>query len=257
MPEEGRVSMEYVKIPNLPVKKVKRVIVDYRADEKIISSLQNLGIIVYLSCEIPSLYDAVKGHPDMSICHIGANNFVCEPSTYSYYKKTLKLENINLIKGYTHLTSTYPHDIAYNVARVSVDKAFHKTAFTDREILLNSKSVNLINIAQGYSKCNVCVVSENAIITQDESIYINALNNGINTLKISNGNIFLKGFDYGFIGGASGLVSNDILAVTGNVENLVDYDRIIEFCTGYGVKVYALTDDIPADIGSIIPISYD
>lgn len=249
--------MEYVEIPNLPRKKVKRVIVDYRTDKEIIFSLENLGITVYLSCEIPALYDSVKGHTDMSICHIGKNSFVCEPTSYDYYASTLKLDGINLIKGFAHLTSTYPHDIAYNIAQVSAEKAFHRVAFTDINIIKNSLCSKYINVAQGYSKCNVCVVAENAIMTQDESIYINAQKHGINALKIANGNIFLKGFDYGFIGGATGLISNDILAITGNVENLVDYGKIVDFCAIYGVKVYSLTDKIPVDIGSIIPITYD
>lgn len=248
--------MKYIEIPGLPTSKVRRVIIDYRTDEKIVSALNELGIITYPSCEISALYDAVKGHSDMSICHIGGNTFVCEPSSYEYYKRLLNFDDINLICGATHLTDTYPYDIAYNVAWISRNKALHKRAYTDGKIRENTLA-EFINVSQGYTKCNVCLVAENALITQDNSIYINAQKAGINTLKISIGNIFLQGFDYGFIGGASGLISGDTLAITGNVEKLVDFERIISFCNEHSVKVISLTDKIPTDIGSIIPISYD
>lgn len=248
--------MNYLETPGLPTAKVKRVIIDYRTDEKIVSALNKLGIIAYPSCEILSLYEAVKGHSDMSICHVGGNTFVCEPSSYEYYKKLLNFDDINLICGDTHLTDTYPYDIAYNVAWISQNKVLHKTAYTDRKIRENT-AADFINVAQGYTKCNACIVSENALITQDNSIYINAQKAGINTLKTDNGNIFLQGFEYGFIGGASGLISDDTLAITGNVEKLVDFERIVAFCNDYGVKVISLTDENPVDIGSIIPISYD
>ena len=247
--------MEFLSCPNLPIKKVSYVIVDYRTDENIIAALENQGITVFLSAKVNSLYNAVCGHPDMSIHHLGGCDFVCEPSVYDYYMHTLNLQGINLIKGFSHLTSTYPYDIAYNVARVS-RYAFHKTDYTDREILNNSKNINFINVSQGYSKCSVCIIAQNAIITDDDNIYKNACQHGFDVLKINKGGILLEGFDYGFLGGATGLISNDILAITGNVEKHVDYIKITNFCGKYGVKLFNLSDKIPADIGSIIPIAY-
>ena len=248
--------MNFVKTPNLPEKKVKSVIVDYRCDEKIINSLKKLGIYVYLSCNVKSLYPAVCGHPDMSIYHVGGSKFVCEPSTYEYYSSTLNLPGIELFKGNVYLNGTYPYDIAYNVARVS-ENAFHRLGFTDRTILEYSENINFINVAQGYSKCSVAVIAENAIITDDDSILVAAINNNIDVLKISKGGIRLNGFDYGFFGGAVGLIDCDTLVITGNVEKHVDYEKIFEFCAGYGVKLYNLSDEEPVDIGSIIPVAYE
>lgn len=247
--------MQFLSEPNLPNKKVGAVLIDYRSSRQIVNSLKNLNIKVYFTCEVKALYDSVRGHPDMSIHHIGNNCFVCEPTTYEYYKNLFKNENINLIKGFSVLTSTYPYDIAYNIARVS-NYAFHKTAYTDKYIKDNSLHIHFVDVSQGYSKCAVCPISKNAIITDDESIFINARKIGIDTLKIEKGSIFLKDFDYGFFGGSTGLLSNDLLAVTGNVENIVDHAKIIDFCAKYGVKVYSLTEEKPIDIGSIIPIAY-
>ena len=247
--------MEFLSEPNLPRKKVGYVIIDCRSDKKIIKALEDMGITVFLSCKIDSLYDSVSTHPDMGIHHIGGNVFVCEPSTYDYYKQTLTLPGIKLIKGSSKLTSTYPFDIAYNVARVS-SLAFHKTKYTDATIIQQSKNVKFIDVAQGYSKCNVCIVAKNAFITDDISIYEKGVENGMDVLKINIGNILLKGFEYGFFGGATGLISNDILAVTGNVEKHIDFIKISGFCNKYGVKVKSLTPYDMVDIGSILPIAY-
>lgn len=249
--------MHFLEFPNLPANKVKRVIVDYRTDYKIINSLEKKNIKVYLTCEMRNLSFAVKGHADMSICHVGGNRFICEPSAYEYYINTLNIDGIEIIKGSSTLESTYPHDIAYNIAWISSNKIIHMSKYTDIFVKSNVNNVAIIDTKQGYSKCNVCVVSDNAIITSDESIYRNALKNEIDALKISNGNISLNGYEYGFIGGATGLISNDTLALTGNVHLLPECDKIIDFCRKYNVKIESLSNDMPVDIGSIIPISYD
>ncbi len=252
----GGERMHFLSIPYLPTRKVKYVIIDYRTDKKIIKSLEEQGLTVFFTKKIDSLYDAVSGHADMGICHLGGRNFVCEPSVYDYYASTLRLPGINLIKGSSAITSTYPYDIAYNVARVS-NFAFHKIKYTDNEILDNLKNVSFVNVSQGYSKCSVCVVSKNAIITDDESIHNKAVENDIDVLLVSKGQISLPGFDYGFIGGATGLISIDVLAVTGNIKLHSDYDKIFDFCFKHGVNILCLSDDMPCDIGSIIPVAYE
>lgn len=247
--------MEFLSEPNLPTKKVGYVIIDCRSDKQIIKAIEDMGITVFLSCKIDCLYDSVSTHPDMGIHHIGGNVFVCEPSTYDYYRQTLTLPGIKLIKGSSKLTSTYPFDIAYNVARVS-NFAFHKTKYTDLVIREYSKNVQFIDVAQGYSKCNICIVAKNAFITDDISIYEKGVENGIDVLKINTGDVLLKGFKYGFFGGATGLISHDILAITGNVEKHVNFMEIYDFCSKYGVKVESLTPDYMVDIGSILPLAY-
>ncbi len=248
--------MNFIQMPNLPKSKVKRVIVDYRCNDKILDALKQLNITTYPSCNIKSLYPAVCGHPDMSICHVGKNKFICEPTSYDYYKKTLTINSIELIKGCTYINGTYPYDIAYNIACVS-NVAFHKLSCTDNLITENLDNVNFVNVAQGYSKCNTAIISDKAIITEDESIHCAALQSNIDSLLIKKGGISFEGFEYGFIGGSVGLIDKDILAITGNVEKHVDYAKIITFCEKYNVKLYCLTDDIPVDIGSIIPITYE
>ena len=247
--------MKFLSNPNLPEESVCAVLVDYRTAPEIIASLEKLGITVYKSCKVDKLDETVCGHVDMSIHHIGKNIFVCEPSTYDYYKHIFQKQNINLIRGNSVLTSTYPHDAAYNIARIG-NYAFHASCYTDKVILntFDKLNITLLHTQQGYSKCNLCPITKNAFITEDESIYKVGVNHSFDVLKITKGYIQLPGYPYGFIGGATGLIDKNILAVTGSLRQHPDYNKIIAFCKKYHISVCELTQQKPIDIGSILPI---
>ncbi len=241
--------------PNLPEKMVRGVLVDYRTDHEIIKNIEKLGITVYRNGKACAVHPAIQGHADISICHIGENIFVCEPTLHPYYNQLFGKLNLHLIAGNSRLTSTYPQDAAYNVARIG-NFALHNFPSTDSVLKEQLKRfhISTVQVAQGYSKCNLCPVSQNAFITEDESISKRAGESGFDVLKITKGFVRLDGFPYGFFGGAAGLLSPECLAVTGSLSMHPDRERIVAFCAGYGVKIYELSSQIPVDIGSILPI---
>lgn len=115
--------------------------------------------------------------------------------------------------------------------------------------------MRIIDVKQGYTKCSLCPVRENAVITDDSGIEKVLLNNGYDVLKVSKGSVRLHGFDYGFIGGCSAMISRDILLFFGNFEMHSDKDRIKVFLQNYGITPQSLNGDVLTDIGSIIPLS--
>ena len=231
------------------------VIVDYRADKDIISNLEKFGLEVILSCKNESVLPALWGHPDMQVCKCSDNTFVACPECYDYYKKELYGFGVDVYKGKSFLSSNYPKDIAYNVARIG-DTAVHNFSYTDSEILCHFKvnHVNLINVSQGYSKCNICVVSDNAIITSDKGIYDAVVKDSIEALLICDGNIDIFGWEYGFIGGASGKIGNDVLAFCGDLSKHENFCEIQSFCKKFNVKCVSLSDKRLMDLGSVIYI---
>jgi hypothetical protein len=245
--------MNFLEKPNLPKRLIKTAIVDYRISKKSISTLNSFGIDVVLSCKLSTVAEPVSGHPDMMINHIGNDVFVVASEAYEYYKKFIP--NAKLIKGSICLEEKYPYDIRYNAATLD-DYLICNSTYTAPEILSENKSKKILNVKQGYSKCSICVVSENAIITSDSGINKVALNNEIDVLKIHEGSITLTGMSHGFIGGTTGLISENMLAVNGNIKLHPDCEKIIEFCKKYDVEVVSLNDDEIVDIGSIIPVSY-
>lgn len=243
--------MKFVSSPNLP-KNAAAVIVSVDIPQEISDSLTGLGIDVILSPLLDASQNPIINHPDAGIVHINSEKFVCSPETYPYYKTIFKNTCAELICGNTAINGKYPDDAAYNVAIVS-NHTFANVKNVDT-ILMSKLQNKLIDIKQGYAKCSICVVDENSIITEDEGITAAAIANNIDVLKISKGQVKLKGFDYGFIGGCCGKLSKNILAFAGDITKHTDYIRMRDFCSRKGVEIISLGKDVLTDVGSILPI---
>lgn len=159
-------------------------------------------IIPSVTCR--ELSEPVSAHPDMVLFKTGKREFICAPNVYDKYKKLLSDYNVKLICGKKELKSNYPEDIAYNILKTD-NFALGNFLHTDETIkdYLQNEKIEMINVKQGYSKCSVCSFTGGAI-TADEGMFNALVNSGIDALKISSGEIILSGYDYGFIGGASG-----------------------------------------------------
>ena len=199
-------------------------------------------IIPSFCCEKIQL--PVSAHPDMTLTRI-EDIFVASPDSYEYYREIL---GKRVISGSTELSSHYPYDIAYNVL-IYKNLAFGKVDYIDQVVKeeLQKRKMKLINVNQGYAKCSTCVCSE-GIITADDSIYKACCENSINALKIIPGFVELEGYDYGFIGGASGVIGS-VLTFFGDIRKHPDYKKIEGFCDFDFIPDFPLTD-----IGTILCI---
>lgn len=234
---------------------MKGVIVDYRTSKKILDKLSSLGFEIIMSDESKSVSPFLSGHPDMQICKCSGDVFVCAPECYEYYKMVLSQFNVKLLCGKTGLECNYPNDIAYNVVRIG-NIAIHNFDFTDgviKDCFVNL-NVKMLNVKQGYAKCNVCVVGDNSAITSDVGIYKKLVANDVDTLLIDDGDINIWGWEHGFIGGASGMLDDKTLAFCGNVQLHPCGHQIENFCFKHNVSVVSLADDVLFDYGSIIPV---
>jgi len=95
------------------------------------------------------------------------------------------------------------------------------------------------------------VVDENSIITPDIGIQKACLNAGLDVLLIEKGQVVLEGYDYGFIGGASGKVGNRII-FNGDITLHSDYDKIRSFIEARNLEIVYFDQYPLTDIGSII-----
>ena len=227
-----------------------RVLIDYRTCEESIEELNRLGVTVYKSTTVKTLYDEVKGHPDMQI-HFINNKAICAPEVYDYYI-SLDLTDIELIRGSKHLKPTYPDDVAYNVCSLG-EYVILRPLSVAKEIFAEYHYLkkNILNSRQGYAKCSICVVNDNSAITTDAGVYKLLKENKLNVLKISEGYIELNKMK-GFIGGASGLVNDNTLVFNGELKTHPDCDNIISFCKNVGVDTVSLNKGNLVDIGSIL-----
>ena len=241
--------MKFVKEPNNPIA-TSAVLVAKNAPVEVVEGLKKLNITPLFGEMIQFDVEAVTFHIDTQIAHLGENKFVVSPHVYDHYSELLP--GATLLKGESFFTGTYPDDSAYNVACVG-KHLIHNLKYTDSVILSEIKKEK-IHVAQGYAKCSLCIVDENAVITEDAGIARTLERHNIDVLKISAGDVVLYGLDYGFLGGASGKLSKNILAFAGDITTHRDYNKIRDFCLKRNVEPISLCDGKLTDIGSIIPV---
>ncbi len=249
--------MKFIKDSFIVNDYVKLAIVDKRITPTMEKNLRARGIDLIKTIGCENSYDAIKFHPDISIFKLNDENIVVSPDVYDYYNDKLKKYNFNVIKGDLPIESKYPNNIQYNVCLFG-KYAIHNFDYTDKNILnyIKENNLTMINVNQGYTKCSVCIVDENSIITSDEGIYKEVIKHNIDCLLISKGNIDLFNMNYGFIGGCSGLISHKELAFYGNIKLHPDYNMIYDFVKSKNKEIVSLSDEKLLDLGSLIPIMY-
>jgi len=112
----------------------------------------------------------------------------------------------------------------------------------------------LIDVRQGYTKCNTVVVDSNSLITSDKGIY-NTLSQytDLKCILVQPGHVKLTGYSTGFIGGASGRVG-DYMIFHGNLKNHPNFTDMSQFIESRGLKVFWFEEFPLTDIGSIIEL---
>ena len=178
----------------------------------------------------------ISNHPDVFLCKMGIDDDA--PIFYA-------MED--------HLGPEYPKDSAYNAA--CTGKFFiHNFDITDPALLQAAKDMGMtmINVNQGYTKCNVAIIDEKSIITSDRGI-AKACEDypELEVLLIEPGFIRLDGFETGFIGGASGKVLNEYI-FNGNLGKHPDFARIVDFVESHGLTPKWFPEYQLTDIGSIL-----
>lgn len=225
-------------------------IIDCRSDDKTVYSMEKANFTVIPTLKLDYLYDDIASHTDIQVHYSKNGNFITSPDTYEYYKGIIS-DDFTILSGKNPLSNTYPNDIWYNVAAFG-DNLICKSSHTDSTILNEYRTNRIINVKQGYSKCNICPISDNAMITSDVGICKAAARYNIDVLLIDKGNIRLRNLPYGFIGGATGLINKNTLAVNGDIYLHPNGKEIYDFCKKYSVDIFPLRDGMLEDIGSII-----
>lgn len=221
-------------------------IVDKAMPDAMRGSLLKFGN-VFKSAYAALPHTALSTHPDLQIHFLNDTLAVCAPEVYDHYKITLPKE-IKLLKGKAALSGTYPGDCAYNIARVGKN-IICNTKYTDKTILDMYRAMNyqIIHVNQGYTKCSICPVTDEIILTEDKGIAKTlAEKTEIKVHLLSTNSALLNGFNCGFIGGASGKYGNAVL-FCGKIN-----DEISSILNELNVKFIQLSNDALYDYGSIL-----
>ena len=194
-----------------------------------------------------NLLRGLDTHTDILVHPLPKGELVVDMDNFEYYKKIFPDKKI--LPSHSSLSKKYPKDVPLN-AFTFKNYFIHNLKFTDKLLLdyYKNSGYEMINIKQGYAKCS-SLVTEDFIITSDGGIY-ESLRDFIPIYKIKHGEIRLQNFNYGFIGGASGVYGKKIF-FTGDFSHHSSYEEILRIIKKYGYEIEILSKDPIEDFGSI------
>ncbi|MEQ2400599.1 DUF6873 family GME fold protein [Peptoniphilus hominis (ex Hitch et al. 2025)] len=225
---------------------MKYVIVAEKFPEKSLKILKEYGKIVRTKSN-KNLMKGLDTHPDILVHPLPSGELVVDRDNLEYYKKFFPDKNI--IPSHSSLSKKYPKDVPLN-AFTFKNYFIHNLKFTDQVLLdyYKNSGYEMKNIKQGYGKCS-SLVTNDFIITSDGGIY-ESLRDFIPIYKIKHGEIRLQNFNYGFIGGASGVLGKKIF-FTGDFSHHSSHEEILKIIKKYDYEIEILSDETIEDFGSI------
>lgn len=223
--------------------------VDFRITEEEKFNLERLGCNVVLCPPCNLLYDAICGHPDILIHFLSKNHILIHRDMDENFITLLQNLNFKVDLTKNNLASNYPKDIILNAINLK-NYFIHNIKATDSKLLEYVSDKVLIHVNQGYTKCSTAIISPNALITNDTSIYKALEETNIDVLLLPPGDIELPGLDYGFIGGTCGLLRNSVVFF-GTLEKYTYKEKVLDFLRKYSITPIYLSDTPLIDRGSI------
>ncbi|MBZ9688680.1 hypothetical protein G9F72_020355 [Clostridium estertheticum] len=231
---------------------MKNLIVDFRIHNEESEYLISKGYNLLICPPSNLLYEAVCGHPDM-LMHILDHSIMVHKDMDIEFIKKLGSLKYKVFKSNSTLQSSYPYNISLNA--LCIDNLFvHFLNYTDTNLLSLLKNKKIINVKQGYTKCSTCIVNNHAIITSDLSIAKTLSLEKIDVLLIPPGDILLPGLNYGFIGGATGLLCDNVLAFYGHLDHYLYGKEVLKFLNKHKVEPAFLRNGKLIDRGSLFKV---
>lgn len=235
------------------------LILDYRTPDEELNRLSSLGFILVPSDRVPTLYEAVDGHPDLQFINV-RGTLIAYRDLHKDKKALLEDLGACLTLGKSSLALPYPQNVPYN-ALLSPDLFIHRLDATDPLLMkkindLKSRGeVRLVDVRQGYSRCSCAYVGNDSYVTEDEAMAKSLMNLGKKVFYQKHSNVYLKGFDYGFIGGALSLLpieGIDLLVITGDLSSYFYGDELKGFFQQRNILFECIGKGKIIDRGSII-----
>ena len=229
-------------------------LIDCRANAQAVKALENRGFEVILMPPSPHLQAGIASHTDM-LLFIGFGRLFCHTSYYEEHKElidTVALKgNLTISISDEMWDEKYPSDVLFNACKIGNKVICNEKTVSQKILDIAKREIcEIVNVGQGYTKCSVCIVSENAIITSDKAIAKACKNSQMDTLLISEGHISLPPYSFGFIGGASGQCGDNVY-FCGSLDMHPDGNRIRSFCEKHKKTAISLSYGELQDVGSI------
>ena len=232
------------------------------ADEKLVLVSEDMpdsvekifGFLGYGCVRLPKfdvLDTPVASHPDMLFFALPDGKLLCDKRYYEKNTELLGSCGERFVFSVKELGAKYPYDVAFDTFGIN-GTVYGRVDSIAPEILEVSEKA--VNVNQGYAKCSV-LLTDKCAITADCGLYKALTENGVDTLKISPGNVDLPGYGSGFIGGSSFFDPiSDTVVFFGDLSAHPDYETISAFLSEHGHKEL-FDDKIPlTDLGGAVTV---
>ena len=236
---------------------MKLLIVDSRISAKCERGLMLEGYTLLKLAPDRDLGEAICSHPDSVLFYLDgelvttADYCDCAPYIFSDVREMCPEIKI-------HFTSdvrrpSYPYDCILN-ALVIGKRIFCKSDSVSPKIkeMADRLGYEICHTNQGYPACTVLAFGNNAI-TADKGLARLMESEGIKVTLIGNGGISLSPHEYGFIGGASGVVGDKVYFF-GDLLSHPDGQLIGDKLREAGFTPISLSDEPLRDLGGIIAL---
>lgn len=230
----------------------KTVIASHLRPEAV-SRLHEMGMDVFDFAPNPSLGALIAHHADLSFLYDAGRLYIAREMMK--YRETLSSRGLEVCVIPEPLGKAYPDDVKLN--GVPLGQYFLCNEKTISPFVLTEmkrKGKTILSAGQGYTKCSVVPLTEESLITDDDSIASVCCSHGLDVLKVSKGSVRLPGFPYGLLGGAAGRISDTQIVFHGDLSLHTDSEKILRFLEKYNMTAVSLCDGELLDIGSILPL---
>ena len=261
------------------------IIADGRMPEEAKRNLKKLGDVLFLN-PTETTYKSISAHPDIFFFQT-EDGLIYAPNAPKKIVKELKKRKIKLTEGKKEVGKKYPETVPYNAVGIG-DTLIQNLKHTDSTILSLYENHNHVN--QGYTRCILVALNENAFITSMEdstevaetqrrkdaelqsrrvlrfdrlsdrkaqsswlkvqSSKFRVQSSEFKVLYIDPKQIKLEGHDHGFFPGCCGVWNNNLI-VCGSTKYLKEKEELDKFLKDNNFNLIELYDGELVDVGSV------
>ena len=231
------------------------VLVDERISDACERALMLRGFYPIRLPRHPHLPDAICSHPDSLIFYHRGELFApaeyCDIAPYVFTDIRERHPDIKIHFTSDELGKKYPSDCNMNAICIK-DKLFANPASLSESISDYAKKngIELVGTKQGYPACSTLHFG-NSVICADRGLERTFSANGIDVALIENGGIALPPYEYGFIGGATGVFGNKVYFL-GDYKSHPSAEIIENALSLEGYTPISLSDEPLFDLGGLI-----
>lgn len=203
-----------------------------------------------------ALAEAIASHPDTLLFYhegrIITSADYCDEAAYVFSDIRELHPDIKISFTADSFGKKYPHDVPFN-SIVLKNKLFAKADTLSEAIksYAAEQCLCIVNTRQGYPACATLALNSNEVITADKGLAEIYKSEGIAVTLIESGDISLPPYDYGFIGGASGVFDGRVYFF-GDYKKHKSASLIESAILRAGLTPISLSDEPLSDLGGII-----